>query len=292
MATRLDEIARDDLARSATFRVAATDDESGDGFTIDGYAAVFDTPTRIDSWEGMFDEEIAFGAFGRSIRAKMPKMQYDHGSHPMLGSLPLGRWTSMTEEKSAGLHAVGRMSDNWLVEPFRQAIADEAVDGMSFRFSVVREEWMDAQGKKVKPEEVGRLLYEPSERTPLRRILREVKITEAGPVAWPAYQETSVGVRSKVTIDLGRLTDPEQRSTLAHAVLLADAANAPDIDGPQVTEGAPDTHSADEDRSADPAATAPEPDQHPSAEARRRRDRFRSVARDHKGYLLTITDKD
>ena len=134
---------------------------------------------------------------------------------------------------------------------------------MSFRFSVVREDWFDNAGKKVKPEEIGRLLYEPTDRGPLRRVLRELKITEAGPVVWPAYQETSVGMRSKVTIDLGRLTDPEQRNTLARAVFLADAANADNPDGPQVTEGTPDDHAA-EDRSVPPEVTAPATDEHPS----------------------------
>ena len=285
--TVLEDVAREDLCRSVTFRVSASDDESGDGFTIDGYAAVFDTPTRIDSWEGVFDEEIAFGAFGRSIRARMPKLQFDHGYHPLIGSLPIGRWTSMTEEKGAGLHAVGRLHDNWLVEPVRQAIAEESVDGMSFRFSVVREEWLDKDGKKVKPDEVWKLLYEPGDRGPLRRILREVKITEAGPVVWPAYQQTSVGVRSKVTIDLGRLTDPEQRSTLARAVFLADAATRKESDGPQPTEPEPDMHSP-EIASGDSPVTSEPPGEHPSAEARRLRDRIRAAAQAHKGYLLSI----
>jgi uncharacterized protein len=279
-----DEVAREDLCRSVSFRVGTSDDASGDGFTIDGYAAVFDTPTRIDSWEGVFDEEIAFGAFGRSIRARMPKLQFDHGYHPLIGSLPIGVWTSMQEEKSAGLHTIGRLHDNWLVEPVRQAIAEESVDGMSFRFSVVREEWFDVAGKKLKDDEISPLLWEPGDRGPLRRVLKEVKITEAGPVVWPAYQETSVGVRSKVTIDLGRLTDPDQRNTLARAVFLADAANRT-TDGPQATEVSPDEHSTE---LVAPPVTNTSPEEHPSAEARKRRDRMRATARDYKGYLLNI----
>jgi phage head maturation protease len=235
----------------------------------------------------LFDEEFAFGAFARSIRAKLPKMQFDHGQHPLLGSLPLGRWTSMTDEKS-GVHAIGRMSDNWLVEPFRQAILEEAVDGMSIRFSVVREEWLDPDGKKVKPEDVFKML--DGRNGVLRRVIREAKMSEAGPVVWPAYEQTSVGVRSKVTIDLGRLTDPEQRNTLARAVILADAANADNPDGPQVTDGPPDDHS-EEQRSDDPEVTEPEPDQHPSADAQRRRARMRAIAQNHRGYLLTIPDR-
>jgi HK97 family phage prohead protease len=284
-----DEIARDGLCRSATFELRATDDEAGDGFTIDGYATVFDSPTRIDSWEGVFDEEFAFGAFGRSIRARLPKMQFDHGMHPTIGSLPIGRWESVSED-NAGLHTVGRMHDNWLVEPVREAIREGSVDGMSIRFSVVREVWTDKDGKTVKPEDVLHLLYEPGERGPLKRVIREAKITEAGPVVWPAYQQTSVGVRSKVvTIDLGRLTDREQLKTLARAVFLADAANAAEPDGPQVTDESPDEHST---REVDPPVTDPAPDQHPSAEALRRRDRMRSRARSYASLTLALTDKD
>jgi HK97 family phage prohead protease len=285
---RLQEVAREGLCRSEyNFELRTTDDQSGDGFTIDGITAVYDEPTEIDSWEGHFKEEFAFGSLGRSIRRQLPKMQFDHGTHPLLGSLPLGRWTSMTEEP-VGLHAVGRMSDNWLVEPFRQAIADEQVDGMSIRFSVVREVWLDNDGKTVKPEDVLRLLYEPGERGPLRRIIKEAKLSEAGPVVWPAYQQTSVGVRSKVTIDLGRLTDPDQRSTLARAVFLTDAADS-NTDGPQIPDESHDVPSEELERSEDPQPVPDEsPEEPPSAESRRRRDRIRAAAQQYAGYTLTL----
>lgn len=290
-----EHVARDNLCRSAVFTAA----DHGDGLTLDGYAAVYDTPTRIDSWEGTFDEEVAFGAFARSLNAGVQnvKMQFDHGQHPLLGSLPLGRWTSLKEERGKGLHAVGRLSDNWLVQPFREAIADGSVDGMSFRFSVVRDEWFMPDGSKVtNPDEILSMLDRPSADGPLRRVLREVKISEAGPVVWPAYKETSVGVRSQVTIDLGRLTDPDQQRTLARAVFLADAATR--SDGPLVTEAEPDEHSEPErvlteDQARffsgkDPQVTDATPDEHPSAEARKRRDRFRAQAQRHAGYMLSI----
>jgi phage head maturation protease len=122
------EAVRDDLLRTATFQLRASEDGSGDGLTIDGYAAVYDTPTRIDSWEGTFDEQIAFGAFRKSISERMPKLQFDHGYHPLIGSIPIGRWTDLSEERGLGLHTVGRLHDNWLVEPVRDAIAEESID--------------------------------------------------------------------------------------------------------------------------------------------------------------------
>lgn len=275
---------REDLCREARFTVRATDDPSGDGLTIDGYAAVYDTPTRIESWEGTFDEQIAYGAFRKSIGERMPKLQFDHGHHPLIGSLPIGRWDSLKEEAGAGLHAIGRLHDNWLVEPVRDAIAEGSVEGMSFRFSVVREEWRDSTGKLIRDEaELMRLLWEPGDRGPLQRTLKEVKISEAGPVVWPAYQETSVSLRSKVTIDLGRLTDPEQRRTLARAVFLADAATRT-TDAPPANQERADEHPAP----VAPPVARPSSGEHPSAPAVRRPNPAREFAQNARGYLLKI----
>lgn len=286
MADELREV-RENLCREARFELRATEDPSGDGLTIDGYAAVFDTPTRIDSWEGNFDESIAFGAFRRSIGQRLPKLQFDHGHHPLIGSLPIGTWTSMTEEPGRGLHAIGRLHDNWLVEPVRDAIAEGSVDGMSFRFSVVSEEWRDNAGKTVGEDELMSLLWKPGSRGPLQRTLREVKISEAGPVVWPAYQQTSVGVRSKtVTIDLGRPRDPEQQKLLAHAVFVMDAANR-NTDGPQQsTEDAPGKHAP----AGAPQATATSPGEHPS-ESPRKANPARDLAKTYRGYLIQINPK-
>jgi phage head maturation protease len=272
-----------DLCRTTGFRLA---DEStraeDDGFTIDGYATVYgsdlkpgEEPTAaagwalIDSWEGRFWERFRQGSFRKAIRERLPRMQFDHGRHPLLGSLPLGVWRSVTEE-AEGLHTVGRLSDNWLIEPFRLAMTGDepSVDGMSIRFEVVREEWRDAGGKVVKPDDVLELLWRPSEEGPLRRTIIESKLPEAGPVTWPAYEATSVGVRSKqVVIDLGRLNEPGQRSELARAVFLADAASTnPDGDEPPATDtpdGVPaGEHSDDEpdSTSTDAPQTTDEPD--------------------------------
>lgn len=248
-------VARADLCRTAPFAMtregAASGDAEDDGRTIDGYATVYgrdlgagEEPSQasgwafIDSWEGTFWERFRFGAFRKALRETTPRMQFDHGRHPLLGSLPLGVWTSVSEEQDSGLHTVGRLSDNWLIEPFRDALRDRAVDGMSIRFEAVREEWRDAEGRVVRDdEELVQLLFRPDERGPLRRTITEAKLPEAGPVTWPAYQATSVGIRS-VTIDLGRLRDPAQRSILARAVLLTDAADG-DQDQPPTTGTVP-----------------------------------------------------
>lgn len=184
-----------DLTRSTAF--AST---PGDGHTLTGYAAVFNTSTEIDSWEGRFTESIRKGAFKKTIRENTPVMQFDHGHHPLIGSIPIGSITELREDDQ-GLYTEARISDNWLMQPLRDAIAEGSVTGMSFRFSVVREEWRDVNGKSLKPEEVLDLLWRPGDRGPLQRELIELKVHELGPVVFPAYAETSVSVRARQLAD-------------------------------------------------------------------------------------------
>ena len=177
------------LARAVTFETRAAD--AGDGFTLEGYAAVFDAATRINSWEGYFDEKIQKGAFVRTLKERTPVMQFDHGHDIATGSVPIAAIEEIREDDT-GLFVRARMFDNPRVEPIRQAIAAGAIDGMSFRFRVTREEW----------DETGDI--------PVRTI-REVDLFEIGPVVFPAYEATSVGVRSL----LAELDDT-QRAQLLH----------------------------------------------------------------------------
>ena len=99
---------------------------------------------------------------------------------------------------------VARLHDNWMIQPVRDAIRSGAINGMSFRFGVVREQWYDHTGKRITDEdalraELRRTWYEdvPDEEL-LLRDLKELRVPELGPVVWPAYGDTSIGVRSMV----------------------------------------------------------------------------------------------
>ena len=181
---------KNNVCRAASFEMRAVD---GDGFTLEGYGAVFDQPTRIDSWEGRFDEVIARGAFTTSLHNFTPVLQFDHGRDVATGSVPIGAIEAIGED-SHGLHVRARLHDNARVEPIRQAIASGAIDGMSFRFRVDSESW------------------DKSLETPLRRI-NAATVFELGPVVFPAYAATSVGVRSLLA-DL----DGEDRARLIDAI--------------------------------------------------------------------------
>lgn len=174
--------------------------ESSDGRSLDGYAAVFDQDTVIDSWmEGRFRERITKGAFKKTLRERSPIMQYNHGNDSRVGTVPIGVYERITEDDN-GLHVEGRLFENDNVEPVREAIAGGAITGMSFKFRVVRDEWRDAAGKLIKDQsKLYNMLYGESsgsdDELPTRTI-KEVQLFEAGPVSTPAYAGTSVGVRS------------------------------------------------------------------------------------------------
>jgi HK97 family phage prohead protease len=220
------------LQRSVPFKLRDDTQESGDGLTLDGYAAVWNTPTLIDSWEGCFYESIRQGAFKKTLRETTPVMQFDHGHHPLIGSIPIGVYSDLSEDDQ-GLHVVGRLSDNWLIEPVRSAIADGSVDGMSFRFMVVRDLWTDNAGKQISPADLDMLLWNPGDRGPLNRELVEVKCPEAGPVVFPAYAETSVGVRARSVAALIERDDDMRRQVRATLVRHTSPEVA-DLDNPNL----------------------------------------------------------
>lgn len=247
---------REELRRQVPFQLVRAED-GGDGRTLEGYAAVFDSVTVIDSWEGRFEEVIERGAFRKTLSERVPVLQFEHGRHPLIGSIPLGAFRSLREDDK-GLHVNARLTDNWLIQPVRDAISDGGVSGMSFRFSVVREEWRDKDGKKISSDaELAELLWAPGDRGPLRRHLKEVKVAELGPVVFPAYDSTTVGVRSRPLVDA--LADEETRKDFARAMFMQDAHDAEDAAPPP--QGAP-ADPAEEDRTT---GTPPTTDGHLSA---------------------------
>jgi HK97 family phage prohead protease len=188
--------------RSVSFE---TRDSGDDGFTLEGYAAVFNQATRIDSHEGRFDEVIDRGAFNKTLSERTPVLQFDHGRDPATGSVPIGSIEDIRSDDH-GLFVRARLHDNARVEPIRQAIASGAVDGMSFRFQVIRDD------------------FDESREVPMRT-LREVSLLECGPVVFPAYAGASVGVRSILA------TLPEdERASLIEEIRQAILLDVTDVD--------------------------------------------------------------
>jgi HK97 family phage prohead protease len=186
---------RSEELRYCEFRAA----DDPDGRTLEGYAAVFNAWTNIRDAAGTYKEQIAPGAFKRSLGTLTPKLQFDHGQHPLIGSIPIGQFTVLREDRN-GLFVRARLSDNWMVQPVRDAISDGGITGMSFRFRVIKDDWgTDGDGET--------------------RTIQEVELMELGPVVFPAYQQTSVAVRA-----LANAIDAETRAEMIQGLIDANTA--------------------------------------------------------------------
>lgn len=176
--------------------------EAGNGLTLEGYAAVFNTPTRIRAVDGDFDETILPGAFKRSLAERTPVLQWDHGRDPAVGTAPIGDITDLREDDH-GLLVRAQLYDHPSTERVRMAIKGKSVKGMSFRFGVPEggEDWPARD----------------------RREIRDADVHELGPVVFPAYKTTTVSVR-----DLLAGLDPDERTALIRE-LAAELRRAPDL---------------------------------------------------------------
>lgn len=179
--------------RSTEFR--AIDDPDGDGRTLEGYAAVFDQPTIIESYAGDFEETVSRGAFKKTLQERTPVMQFDHGNDKAVGTAPIAGIQELQED-GEGLLVRARLLDTPRVEDIRQAIRLKAIRGMSFKFRVVRDRWIDRDGTRIPDDDLADMLEDPGDRGPIRRQITEVELFELGPVVFPAYAQTTVGVRS------------------------------------------------------------------------------------------------
>ncbi len=195
--------------RSVDFAISDTDD----GLTLEGYAAVFDSPTRISNmWEGDFTETINRGAFANVIRANpKPVMQFDHGLDTAIGSTPIGAIQSMREDDK-GLWVSARLHDNWLSLPVRHAIESGSLHGMSFRFLTPE----DGSGETWSADRLTRSVTDIS------------YLPELGPVTFPAYADTEVSVRARKFADA---VDTELLEDFSIGLLLANHRDElPDTD--------------------------------------------------------------
>jgi HK97 family phage prohead protease len=185
---------RDSLIR-ANFEARAS---VGEGRTMVGYPIVFDTWTEINGWEGNFKERIGDKALNKTLRESgdQVKVLFNHGMDPSIGDKPLGKPSRM-KTNARGLDTETVLSETSYNDDLLALMRDGALDGMSFRFSVVKDEWV-REGKKT-PE----------------RTVTELRLFEFGPVTFPAYQATTVGLRSRTEFGAWLALDDDKRSEIA-----------------------------------------------------------------------------
>lgn len=211
-------VPREDLVRAPSFMRStngAIDQEmraTEDGKTMTGYPIVFGEWTEIHSWEGKFRETIEHGAVTKTLKERGDKVivAWNHGYDPSIGDKPICA-TDVMEEQERGLWTESPFIDRPYAEDIRQTILQGAIKGMSFRFSVTREEWNEDTEDGV-PE----------------RTIKELRLYEFGPVTYPAYEATIVGIRSQAAYSIWRSTNPAERTELLRQFGVATDLSAPD----------------------------------------------------------------
>lgn len=140
--------------------------------TVAGYAAVFGETTDIG---GYFREVIARGAFAETLQTADVLAYFDHDSGRVLGRSSAG--TLRLVEDSKGLAVEIDLPDTSDGRDVRTLIERGDIKGMSFGFMVTRQEW----------DETGAI---PT------RTIKEVVLREVSIVSEPAYDGTSIALRS------------------------------------------------------------------------------------------------
>lgn len=170
---------------------------SGDGRTVEAFAAVFDKEAEVRDSDGHYTETISPSAFAKTLKESRRAdgtwrigVFYNHGrtltGHPSdRASLPLGTPLHV-EATDRGLLTVTRYNKTPLAEDVLESIKNGDITGQSFSGRFVQSDG-HRRGQKLGPDRTGRL-------PKVRRT--EIALLEFGPTPMPVYADAEiVGVR-------------------------------------------------------------------------------------------------
>lgn len=166
----------------------------GDAKKITGYAAVFYNPadarTSYWMWDD-FEERLLPGCFDRAIsESHDARALFDHDSQNLLGRVASG--TCMLSVDSVGLRFEVPVDMN---DPDHQRVVAKIergdLTGCSFAFANASSTWQET--------------YVDGKRIDIRNIT-DLDLFDVGPVTYPAYEATEVGIRTAAT-DANQLTE-------------------------------------------------------------------------------------
>lgn len=141
--------------------------------TLVGYAAVFD---KYSCDLGYFREKIARGAFAKAIAACDVRALVNHDPNMLIGRKSAG--TLRMVEDEIGLKVEIDVPDTTVGRDLVVHLRRRDMQGQSFSFTTSIDQW-DWSGE-----------------TALRTLIEVDQLFDVGPVAFPAYEETSAAMRS------------------------------------------------------------------------------------------------
>jgi HK97 family phage prohead protease len=172
-------------AVAPTVLVRAADDGEDQRPVLFGHFARFNEWTEIDSYfEGHFLERIVPGAFKKTFSERRDQIRvlFQHGRDPELRDRPIGEPETLQEDAEGAYHE-SRLFDG-MPEIVMEGLRAGQY-GQSFRMEILREEFNEEPG--------------PSDENPKglpERSIKEIRLFEYGPVTFPAYANTTPGLRS------------------------------------------------------------------------------------------------
>ena len=148
--------------------------DSGDGYTLTGYASVFDTAYTVRDLLGEYTETVRHGAFTRSLQQRDDvRLLLNHEGVP-LARTKSGTLTLTQDE--VGLHCEAALdAGSPLVASIKSAMDRGDLDQMSFAFQATRQEWNDDYSQ---------------------RTIVEAKLFDVSVVTYPASPTTSASLRA------------------------------------------------------------------------------------------------
>jgi len=231
-----------------------------------GYAAVFNQEQQIDDWFSSWLEEVAPGAFKKTLREGDIRALFNHDPNIVLGRNKAG--TLELREDEHGLHTVIRPPDNEWGRPVIDAIRRGDVSGMSITFQVIKQQ-MEYPPKGTEGK--------------AKRTIKEARLMDVSPVTFPAFPQTEISARSKEGRDgalplqddellragalarraqMGLVLSAEDRSAIAEAVSILESVaresggdrSIADIHSPEAADGEPVAMSTSLDHSPEARA--------------------------------------
>lgn len=149
----------------------------GKEMTVGGYAAMFNRATVIETFLGSFEEEIAPGAFKKSIEGGDIRALWSHDTSVVIGRTKNQTLQLWEDDKGLGFEL--KLANTQAGRDAYELIRGGYVSGVSFGFRVRSDQWTEGQKGEMD-----------------KRKLLDVELFEVSPVAYPAYDSTSVSARS------------------------------------------------------------------------------------------------
>ena len=143
---------------------------------IEGYAALFNSPTEIGGW---FREEILPGAFDDVLKDDV-RCLFNHNANNVLARSQEGAGTLSLSVDSTGLKYSYATPNRSYARDLADAIESGDISQSSFGFTVAESIWVENDNEEID----------------LRQIKKVKQLFDVSPVTFPAYSDTTVAKRS------------------------------------------------------------------------------------------------